>query len=250
MNRFQHKIQKKMNVFNKYFRQVNIEKPSGVPYEEYIEHACTKYQEDLDEPFPFKDCVPILHQMPKFDPMIEVEEIVIEDNEDDPSSTMSTASGDRKPAAVNRVGAPMGAGKPRPIGSKAAKRVAKEEQSISSVETSKVEALRSLAGTSLEIVTAIKRHNDLQEAKERKEELKNRKDELFKMFELYKSIGQMQMAGQCLLELQSLQQQPQQQPPVPAVAAAAGTGAAEDPGSIDPTSNGAGASVIDPFFAI
>jgi hypothetical protein len=70
--------------------------------------------------------------MPKFDPIVEVEEIEIDDDDDDDDDDEdpSTPNSDKKPAAVSSVGAPMGAGNPRPPGSKAAKRAIKEELSF------------------------------------------------------------------------------------------------------------------------
>jgi hypothetical protein len=116
MNRFKRHIQKKMNVFNRYFKQVKQEAPSGTPYEEHIELAMERYLEEEGRPFPFKECVAILHQMPKFDPMFEVEEIEIDDDdEEEDDEDPSTPNSDKKPAAVNSIGAPMGAGKPRPL---------------------------------------------------------------------------------------------------------------------------------------
>jgi len=203
MNRFKRHIQKKMNVFNKYFKQVKQEGPSGTPYDEYIDLAMEKYLEEEGRPFPFKECVPILHQMPKFDPMVEVEEIVIDDDdEDDDDGDPSTPNSDKKPAAVNSIGAPMGAGMPRPPGAKASKRAMKEEQSLSSIETNKVMAMERLAGSHEQLASALNRNNELQAAK-------NKQDSLFRMFDMYRAMGNMTKAQECMDELQKMQQQEQ-----------------------------------------
>jgi hypothetical protein len=201
MNRFKRHIQKKTNVFNKYFKQVKQEGPSGTPYDEFIDLAMEKYLEGEGRPFPFKECVPILHQMPKFDPMVEVEEIEIDDDEeDDEDGDPSTPNSDKKPAAVNSIGAPMGAGMPRPPGAKASKRAIKEEQSLSSIESNKVMAMERLAGSHEQLASALHKNNELQA-------VKNRQDTLFRMFDMYRAMGNMTKAQECMEELQSLQQQ-------------------------------------------
>ena len=202
MNRFQRQIQKKMNVFNQYFRAIKLEKPSGTPDSEIIDKAIEQYEEELDKPFPFKDCVPILHEMPKFDPMIELPVIEIDDTDDIDNDDSVTS--DRKPAAVNNIGAPMGARMPRPQGSKAAKRAAREEQSLSSIESNKVVALERLAGSHELLATEIRQNNLLQRQRNDLDYQRNESERLFKMFEMWKSLGNMDECNKIMKQIQDL----------------------------------------------
>ena len=222
MNRFKRHIQKKVNVFNKYFKIVKQEGPSGTPYTEYIRLAMEKYLEEEGRPFLFEDCVPILHQMPKFDPMIEVEEIEIDDDDAEEEADESS-SGNKKPAAVNKIGAPMGAGMSRPPGAKAAKRQMKEEQSVSTLESTKVEALQKLADTHEHLATALDRNNQLMESK-------NRQESLFRMFDMYRTMGNMAEANAVMLQIQQLNASPSVLSGVPeeVVATAVATANEED----------------------
>jgi hypothetical protein len=65
--------------------------------------AADNYRDAEGYSFPFLHCVEVLHQLPKFSPMIDdadrSSDVVAEDSD-----------ADKKPAAsVNKIGAPMGA---------------------------------------------------------------------------------------------------------------------------------------------
>ena len=91
--------------------------------------------------------------MPRFDPMIELETIDVDDDEeeeDDDGVVEVGEDGEKKPAAkkspVNTIGTPMGANMTRPMGSKMAKKMYKDEVSMSSSgESAKAEAVAKLA---------------------------------------------------------------------------------------------------------
>jgi hypothetical protein len=115
-NRFQRQIQKKMNVYNRYYKQVKECPPSGTTEEEWYKIAADNYRDAEGHSFAFLHCVEILHQLPKFNPMIDdadrSSDVVAEDSD-----------ADKKPAAsVNKIGAPMGASLKRLQGSKKAKK--------------------------------------------------------------------------------------------------------------------------------
>ena len=57
-----------MILFNKHYRQLHSEKPSGVPEEEYVDIVVDRFKELENKPFRFKECVPILHDIIKFRP--------------------------------------------------------------------------------------------------------------------------------------------------------------------------------------
>jgi hypothetical protein len=116
-NRFQRQIQRKMNVYNKYYKQVKECPPSGVNTEEEIQKvAADNYRDAEGHAFAFSHCVEVLHQLPKFNPMVD---------DADRSSEFAAEDydGDRKPAAsVNKIGVPMAASLKQPPGSKRAKK--------------------------------------------------------------------------------------------------------------------------------
>ena len=126
-NRFQKTIQPEMNYFNRYFKQVKEEKPSGVPESHYPEIAADRFKEEKKRKFKHLHCIEILQQLPKFDPMVEDEVIEIDDDDDD-ASKMTSAS------MVNKVGKPMGSDLERPMGSKKAKKQHKDENSSVQVQ--------------------------------------------------------------------------------------------------------------------
>jgi hypothetical protein len=115
-NRFQRKIQKKMNVYNKYYKQVKECPPSGVNTEEEIQKvAADNYRDAEGHAFPFPHCVEVLHQLPKFNPMVD-------DADRSADFAAEDSDGDKKHAAsINKIGAPMGASLKQPPGSKRAK---------------------------------------------------------------------------------------------------------------------------------
>lgn len=195
-NRFKRHIQRKVNIFNKYYKQVKQEGPSGTPESEKIALACERHLNEEGRPFLFKECVPILSVMPKFDPMADYndsddEEEVIEIVDDDTSVTGGAA----KPAAINTVGAPMGHGKARPPGAKRAKEAVKAD----TVDAKKVKAMERLADNHEELASALKKNNQLQEQK-------NQQDNLYKQFEMYRALGNLPMAQQVMIQMQQLQQ--------------------------------------------
>jgi hypothetical protein len=102
-NGFQRQIQKKMNVYNRYYKLVKECPPSGTTEEEWYKIAGDNYRDAEGHAFPFLQCVEVLHHLPKFNPMI--------DDADKSSDVVAEDSdADKKPAAsVNKIGAPMGA---------------------------------------------------------------------------------------------------------------------------------------------
>jgi hypothetical protein len=70
-NRFKRHIQKDLFYYNKYYKQIKEKKPSGKTEEDIIQDAVDHYLEMEGKPFKFQHCVETLHQMPKFNPMID-----------------------------------------------------------------------------------------------------------------------------------------------------------------------------------
>jgi hypothetical protein len=113
-----------MNVYNRYYKQVKECPPSGTTEEEWYKIAADNYRDAEGRAFVFIHCVEVLHQLPKFNPMIDdadrSSDVVAEDSD-----------ADKKPAAsVNKIGAPMGASLKRPPGSKKAKNALERHQLV------------------------------------------------------------------------------------------------------------------------
>jgi hypothetical protein len=77
--RFLRHIHVNVNVFNRHYKKAAENIPSGnsTTVESFMKRAMEAYQQDQVRPFWFSLCVPILHKIPKFDPMT----IKIDDNQ-------------------------------------------------------------------------------------------------------------------------------------------------------------------------
>ena len=106
-NRWTRHINKDVQLFNGYYKRVKESKPSGNNDDDIYNLAMEEYRVQEGSKFRFVDCVHVLYQVPKFNPMI---------------------NNDKKKTPVNKVNsAPMGADTPRPLGSKAAKKIYKQK---------------------------------------------------------------------------------------------------------------------------
>jgi hypothetical protein len=109
-------IQVQVNVFNRYYKKAAKTIPSGnaSPVSSIMHRAMEQYQLEQGKPFRFLLCVPILHKIPKFNPMtIEVVDV----------------SGQNEKVPSPAVGSVMGSKLERPMGCKQAKILKKEEDS-------------------------------------------------------------------------------------------------------------------------
>jgi hypothetical protein len=105
--RFLRHIQVHVNVFNRHYKKAAENIPSGhnSTVDSIMVRAMEEYQLEQGKPFRFSLCVPILHKIPKFDPMtIEI----VDENQQ-----------------VTAAAAVLGSNLERPIGSKAAKTMKK-----------------------------------------------------------------------------------------------------------------------------
>jgi hypothetical protein len=62
-------ISKGILIFHKFYCQLKNDKKSGWNKEKYMFEASEKYAKETGEKFWFQKCVPILHGLPKFDPV-------------------------------------------------------------------------------------------------------------------------------------------------------------------------------------
>ena len=216
MNRFQRQISKQVQKWNKYFKQLNEEKPSGTSKDKWPDLATDRFCEEEGYPFKFQGAALVLHAMPKFNPMVDVTELDDDDIEDDDEIEVS---GDTKPAAVNIIGAPMGAHIKRPIGNKAAKREAanreqatkREHRSTANTQAS-IAAVANLSKTQSEmagacgqIAAALDRKNKLLDGKNKLLDSKNKLQQqtqnnqtILNMVKIYMDMGEVAKAKELM----------------------------------------------------
>ena len=106
-NRFQKVMKVEVVIFNKYFKEIRAEKPSGTPLSEYMRLACIRYNNREKDPFKFIHCEKTLQKVPKYNPMMNISE--------DPIDI------DQNPVANQATEGIMGSNLARPQGRKSAK---------------------------------------------------------------------------------------------------------------------------------
>jgi hypothetical protein len=139
---FQRQIQKQVNTFNKFYVEQKIPLKSGWTEEMYIEAAAETFGEVHDSPFRFKECIAVVHQMPKFNPMVasNMESDEVEGNDDDDDN-------ETEPQKHNKIGQVMGDRLMRPSGSKKAKKLKADSMSQASLASSRMEAMKDLTAS-------------------------------------------------------------------------------------------------------
>ena len=99
-----------MKTFNRYFKNVKNRKISDIGSDDELYDIVAKEcKEGEEKSFPFCECAKHLHEMPRFDPMIDPTSLVL-----DNKSVLSKRE-------TSNLAPPMGAGMNRPTGKKAAK---------------------------------------------------------------------------------------------------------------------------------
>ena len=136
-NRFQKTLAPSVQKFNAYYKQAVEQNESGWTKEMYIEAAKNVWLQIEGKPYKHGVCTRILHQMPKYNPMIEEEEE------------------DGKPAA-NPVGRVMGDTMERPTGTKKAKKQ-KILDKLDAGSVASSQALDAMARTSSELAKTMAR---------------------------------------------------------------------------------------------
>jgi hypothetical protein len=209
MNRFQRQISKQVQKWNKHFKQLNEEKPSGTSKDKWPDMATDRFCEEEGYPFKFQGAALVLHAMPKFNPMVDVTEL---DDDDIEEEDEIEVSGDTKPAAVNIIGAPMGAHIQRPIGNKAAKREAanreqatkREDRSTANTQAS-IAAVANLSKTQSEmagacgqIAAALDRKNKLLDSKNKLQQQTQNNQTILNMVKIYMDMGEVAKAKELM----------------------------------------------------
>ena len=212
--RWKKKISKSVQLWNKFYRQLKSVKRSGWNEDKYIEEAGNLFKEEVGEPFKYAKCVPILHKLPKFDPMFVMNDSspssYLGDGADDDSTStghqsnvvtttpptgLSKAGTQKK--RVNNAAPPQGSKLARPIGMKKAKKLARLEEETARSKQSAASGVASMPGTfaaategivgvTQDLVAAPKASSSLKE-----QELLARRDEKWmRLAEMYISAGE------------------------------------------------------------
>jgi hypothetical protein len=211
--RWKKKISKSVQVWNKFYRQLKSAKRSGWNEDNYIEEAGNLFKEEVGKPFKYAKCVPILHKLPKFDPMIVMNNsspsshLGIGADDDSSTSHQSHVVTTTPPTVVSKEGqtkknvnnsAPAkGSKMTRPIGMKKAKKLAKLEEEtarkkqsvasgVASMPATFATATESIMGVTQDLVAAFKANTVLKQ-----QDLQaRREDKWMRMAELYFSCGE------------------------------------------------------------
>jgi hypothetical protein len=216
--RWKKKISKSVQLWNKFYKQVKSLPRSGWNEDNYIEEAGKLYQAEVGEPFKCAKCVPVVHKLPKFDPMITSSVVshsssprdVADDDGSNPS-TGDVVSTPPRPRNVTNTAPAQGSKLARPLGMKKAKKLAKLEQSARNQRatvTSSVAASASaetlledkteMIGVTKELVAVFKANTMLKE-----KDLQARQEErLMRMAEMYMSAGQKEKALALLAKIE------------------------------------------------
>ena len=145
-DRFKKTIHPDVQTFNGHWRIAHDNKPSGTNDEDLMQMAMDNYKEIEEKEFKFANCHEILQEMPKYNPMHEPEP---GDDEDS----------DEEQEPVNKIGAPMGSSLVRPMGSKRAKKMRKDQASIETIESKKQQSLDAIAASAWELSAAVREKN-------------------------------------------------------------------------------------------
>ena len=213
--RWKKRISKNVQLWNKQYWKLKGMNKGGWNEDKHVEEASALYQSDTGEVFRFAKCVPVLHKLPKFDPMVDPmvvsppaeksssrppsnDALYSCDEEDDVLETMEEETRKKKPVVNNRA-PPQGSNLERPMGMKKAKLIKKLENAgvfpsgtpaslLSSVgDTDKTDnVLVEMSSATKDLVAAMTSTTALKQ-----DELRMRQHEKWmKMASFYVSIGE------------------------------------------------------------
>lgn len=152
-NRFQRTIAKTLREWNPFYKKIATDPPSGTPKEQWPGLASELYLDQYGRKFQFEHCVEILHQLPKFDPMVDD---VSDDDED-------LLDYDGQPVPVNNTTLAMGSNMERPIGNKKAKQLEKDDKSLATFLSNQQDNMNKLATSNEHIAKAMDKKNRIQQ---------------------------------------------------------------------------------------
>ena len=144
-----------------------------------------EYKEGEEKSFPFCECAKILHEMPRFDPMIDPTTLVLADK-----TTLSKGE-------ASNLAPPMGAGMGRPTGVKAAKRQIEEQRMQNFQLNDANESMRKMAAS----------HDKMASVMFRKQELLEKQGKLaslWKLQEYYAAANQFAKMASVMTQIEAL----------------------------------------------
>jgi hypothetical protein len=197
MNRFQRSIQKGVQYWNKYYKKAKESKPSGWSEDDYIAKANELYEEVEGKPFKVAHCVPIMHQLPKWKPTYT-------DNGWSDEQLPPAVDGDNKTPAgkYNKLGKTAADDIDRPMGAKKFKQLRAEEASLTSAATTNASTAAALINSNEAVAKRIAASLDSltdQAKKKNKHSMKeNTINRMLEMGRLYKDVGELHKAKECL----------------------------------------------------
>ena len=122
-NRWRKHIQQDGQIYNKYWTQLKSQNPSGWTPEMFYDEASKLFQQYEGKPFRFLDCIKVIHAS-----NIKIDPLKIDNEDPEPLhpdvahlAADATATGETNKRSYNAINSVMGADKPRPQGTKAAK---------------------------------------------------------------------------------------------------------------------------------
>jgi hypothetical protein len=150
-NRFSRKIQPNVTKFNVLYKKAKTPLESGKTEDDYKNDSLAPFEEHFGKPFKFIDCLPILWQIPKFDPMTDEHSdeeaevapfIAPEESLEDGSNSVSEAGSTL--AQPNKIGRVQGQNQVSPPGGKTAKRLKDQERERIDLDKICIEAIKGL----------------------------------------------------------------------------------------------------------
>ena len=175
-----------MNSFNRYFKNVKNRNISGVSSDdELYDIAVKEFEEGEGKSFIFCECAKVLHEMPRFDPMIDPSTLVLADN-----STLSKGE-------ASNLAPPMGASKVRPMGMKAAKKQLEEQHQQNKQTHDANESMRKMAASHDKMASVMFRKQALLEKQ-------GKLASLWKLQEYYASSNQFEKLESVMAQIESL----------------------------------------------
>ena len=213
--RWKKRISKSVQLWNKYYRQLKGTQKSGWNEDKYIEEASSLYKDDTGDTFRFAKCVPVLHKLPKYDPMVlpsapadnspPYDNYTGSDVEGEVVIRPEATSSKKRAALVNNRAPPQGSNMDRPMGMKKAKLLKKLEDAgvLSSTTTGmfsdpvsgsrnneEESVIADMSSATKELVSVLKAATSLKQ-----DEARMRKhDKWMKMASIYASCGKDDLA--------------------------------------------------------
>lgn len=176
MRRWKDVLQKAVNSFNAIYKSVKSNQPSGTNEDDIRSLVCDEYFDRHGVHFTHLPLINVLHEMPRFNPMVNLDDEGMDAEDDSKEDTSSNK--------INRV---MGDKLPRPQGAKAAKKAKKEEEAYYTIQAQRSQQFDRLSQATENIAASMK--------------TKNRREQLSRSAQMYMQMGRQDVAMRYLQQL-------------------------------------------------